>query len=92
VPAAATAFPHRDARFLLKHAVTVGGDADPTGATGWLAGSHELARPYATGGVYPNFPEPGLADSAYHGANTARLRRIRDTYDPDGLFRRGGFS
>jgi len=78
----ATAFPHRDARFLLKHSAT--GDAGE-----WLEGSFTLAHPYGTGGAYPNFPEPGRPDSAFHGANTERLHRIRAGYDPDGRFAAG---
>jgi hypothetical protein len=86
VPAVATAFPHRDARFLLKHSVTVAPGAGPAGALGWLADSHGLARPHATGGVYPNFPEPGLPATAYYGSNAARLQGIRAAYDPDAMF------
>ena len=78
VPVDATAFPHRDARFLLKQS------GDPA----WLARSWSLTHPYGTGGVYPNFPEPGLPDDAYYGANTARVRQIRRTYDPEGRFER----
>jgi FAD/FMN-containing dehydrogenase len=39
--------------------------------------------------VYPNFPDPDLEDSgrAYHGANLARLRRVKATYDPENVFR-----
>jgi Berberine and berberine like len=46
------------------------------------------AHPYGTGGAYPNFPEPGLSDTAYYGANTDRVHRIRAAYDPDGVFTR----
>jgi FAD/FMN-containing dehydrogenase len=83
VPADATAFPHRAERFLLKQSVTApaGEPVDP-----WLDESFALTRPYGSGGVYANFPEPGLADVAYHGANTTRLRKIRSAYDPDGVF------
>ena len=44
--------------------------------------SAALARPYGTGGVYPNFPEDGLDDlgAAYYGANTERLRAIGARY------------
>ena len=54
----ATAFAHRDARFLLKH-----GDRGRAGrgraGREWLARSWALAHPFGTGGVYPNFPEHG---------------------------------
>ena len=83
VPAAATAFPHRDATFLLKHSATVPPEAAPSP---WLESSFAITHPYGTGGVYPNFPEPGLPDTAYYGLNTDRLRAVHRAYDPDGHF------
>ncbi|SEE79661.1 FAD-binding oxidoreductase [Jiangella alba] len=82
VPVGATAFAHRDARFLVKHAVT---GPDPAG---WLDRSWAAAHPWGTGGVYPNFPDPRLDDPlrAYHGPNLARLRRVKAAYDPGGFF------
>ncbi len=87
VPARATAFAHRDARFLLKHAVTVESEQDT--ARRWLDRSWATVRPWGTGGVYPNFPDPYLADwaSAYHGVNHDRLRAVKAEYDPRGFFR-----
>jgi hypothetical protein len=92
VPAGATAFAHRDARFLLKHAVTVARDASTAereAARAWLARSWELARPWASGGAYVNFPDPDLEDwqSAYHGSNYERLRQVKRAYDPEGVLR-----
>lgn len=79
----ATAFPHRDARFLLKQTATV-----PPGATPgpWLDDSYALTRPYGTGGAYPNFPDPALPEQAYYLGNTARRARIRAAHDPEGVF------
>ena len=92
VPADATAFVHRNERFLLKQAVVVEPDApaaERRAARGWLDRSWSTAHPWGSGGVYPNFPEPGLADpdATYHGQNAERLRRVRRAYDPDGFFR-----
>ncbi|TDD98206.1 FAD-binding oxidoreductase [Jiangella asiatica] len=87
-PVRATAFAHRDARFLIKHAVTASSGSDGAAALAWLDRSWELARPSGTGGVYPNFPDPRLADPlpAYHGPNLERLRRVKARYDPAGFF------
>jgi hypothetical protein len=75
VPPEATAFPHRGELFLLKHAAI----GDPE----WVARSFATTRPHGTGGVYPNFPEPGLDERAYYGVNHERamtfLRRLRHT-------------
>ena len=80
VPVHATAFAHRDTRFLLKHASS---DRD------WLDRSWRIVRPWGTGGVYPNFPDPHLTDwaTAYHGDNLDRLRAVKARYDPQGFFR-----
>jgi FAD/FMN-containing dehydrogenase len=91
-PAAdATAFPHRDALFLLKQTVSVDPGADDDAreaARRWLDRSWATAHPFGTGGVYPNFPDPDLADEAgaYSGVNLARLLRVKARYDPDGFF------
>lgn len=92
VPADATAFVHRDARFLLKHTVAIVPDTSSEmqdDARRWLTRSWALAHPWGTGGVYPNFPDPDLADwaHAYYGANYDRLVRVKARYDPDNVFR-----
>jgi len=81
VPADATAFVHRGERFLLEHAAR---DGDQ-----WLGRSWALAHAFASGRVYPNFPDPDLDDwaAAYHGGNAERLRAVKRGYDPDRLFR-----
>jgi FAD/FMN-containing dehydrogenase len=90
VPSDATAFAHRDERFLLKQAVVVEPGADREDARRWLARSWELVHPWGSGGVYPNFPDPDFDDwsEAYHGGNRERLLRVRSSYDPDGFFAR----
>jgi FAD/FMN-containing dehydrogenase len=86
-----SAFAHRDARVLLKHAVAVDIDAGAGAratARDWLERSFAIVHPFGTGGVYPNFPEKGLADGprAYHAGNLERLAAIRERYDPDDVF------
>jgi FAD/FMN-containing dehydrogenase len=92
VPADATAFVHRDARFLLKQAAVVGPDANGAqrrAARSWLAESWALVHPWGTGGAYQNFPDPDLDDwaHAYYGDNLDRLVRVKAMYDPGDFFR-----
>jgi FAD/FMN-containing dehydrogenase len=92
VPADATAFAHRDERFLVQHLVQVSADAAPAeraAARDWLRRSWTLVHPWGSGGVYPNFPDPDLQnwEHAYHKTNYDRLRRAKAAYDPDGFFR-----
>ncbi|WP_152361356.1 FAD-binding oxidoreductase [Microlunatus speluncae] len=89
-PVAATAFAHRQARFLLKHTATIAPEpVAEAEARCWLDRSWETVHRWGTGGVYPNFPDPGLTDPerAYHGTNLDRLRRVKARYDPDRFFR-----
>jgi FAD/FMN-containing dehydrogenase len=90
VPAAATAFPHREELFLLEHSVVVPAGADPTAtdaARTWLSDSWELLHPHGSGGVYGNFPDPELPDEhrAYWGDNLERVRQVKEKYDPEGV-------
>ena len=84
----ATAFPHRDARFLLKPGAVLAPGADREAARRWLTRTWEIAHPHGTGGAYVNFPDPELEgwERAYHGDNLARLERVKADYDPDGIF------
>ncbi|TCC29985.1 FAD-binding oxidoreductase [Kribbella speibonae] len=79
IPVDATAFAHRTERFLLEHA---GPDRNA------VRRSWSIAHPYASGAVYPNFPDPDLTDwrTAYHGPNYPRLRDLKAEYDPAGVF------
>jgi len=87
----ATAFPHRQARFLAQEFVTFGHltAAQKQANQHWL---HELwhdLRPAASGFAYVNYIDPGLPDwqHAYYGANLKRLVKVKATYDPDDVFR-----
>ena len=87
----ATAFVHRNARFLLKHTAAIGVAASASeraAAHQWATRSWELVRPWGTGHVFPNFPDPDLDDwgRAYYGSNYERLLDVKARYDPDNLF------
>ena len=91
VSADATAFVHRDERFLLKHAVVIDPDAsrgERKTARRWLSRSWASVRPWGSGRVYPNFPDPDLEDwaQAYYGTNYDRLLRVKAQYDPGNIF------
>ena len=91
VPADSTAFPHRQELFLLEHSVVVpaGFEAAATeAARTWLSDSWELTHPSGSGGVYANFPDTDLPDEqrAYWRGNLERVRRVKEKYDPEGVF------
>lgn len=90
----ATAFVHRNERFLLKHATIIDAAAtaaERRAARQWLRRSWALVRPWGSGRVYQNFPDPELENwaEAYYGSNRDRLARVKRNYDPDGVFRFG---
>ena len=88
VAADATAFVHRTERFLLEHAAVH--PAPGSGAAArWVRASWNIAHPWGSGRVYPNFPDRDLAAwaEAYHGSNHDRLVRVKRAYDPERLLR-----
>ena len=92
VPPQATAFVHREEQFLVEHVAMVPPDAPASAARAarsWTHRSWQCVHEQASGGVYPNFPDLDLPDwrTAYYGANYERLRQIKSTYDPHGVFR-----
>ena len=88
VPADATAYPHRDAEYIM-NVHTRWTDAGQDGAcVGWAREFFDATAPFATGGVYVNFvsEDEGRAAAAY-GDNYERLAELKRTYDPNNLFR-----
>jgi FAD/FMN-containing dehydrogenase len=91
-PPQATAFPHRGQLFVLEHLITVhpgAADQDTRAAHQWVRRSWASVHRWGSGRVYPNFPDPELDDWgwAYYRENYARLRQVKASYDPDGVFR-----
>jgi EmrB/QacA subfamily drug resistance transporter len=86
LPPDATAFPHRNARYLVHHIASTSQASRP--ARAWVRGMRDIIHPYGTGGVYANFADPGLVDAerAYYGDNVRRLREVKLRYDPDNVF------
>jgi FAD/FMN-containing dehydrogenase len=84
----ATAFPHREARCLLKHAAVLAPGEDPGAARAWIDRAWEITHPHGTGGAYVNFPEDGLDPWApeYLGGNRERLLELKRRFDPEGVF------
>ncbi|TDD69348.1 FAD-binding oxidoreductase [Actinomadura rubrisoli] len=86
-----TAFPHRDALFLLS-LDTAWDPGDPPETVRanleWLTKLHRDMGEFAADASYINFSDPDLPGwrSAYHGPNLARLTEIKRRHDPDRVF------
>ncbi len=88
IPADATAYPHRDAEYVMNVHARWNGTSDDSTCIEWSREYFDETAPYATGGVYVNFVPEGEEplDSAY-GPNYERLVSIKRKYDPNNLFR-----
>jgi len=90
VPRDATAFPHRDAAYNLAIVSRWTDPAERDTHTQWARDTHAAVRPWATG-VYVNYLGVGEgADrvrEAYGDAHFRRLVAVKDTYDPENVFR-----
>ncbi|WP_208277344.1 FAD-binding oxidoreductase [Massilia oculi] len=88
-PPQATAYPHRDALYVMNVHTRWKDPADDERCVAWARDFFADATPYASGGVYVNFmpQDEGERTSDAYGASYARLAQIKATYDPDNLFR-----
>lgn len=89
VPPSATAYPHRDAEYVMNVHTRWEDAEDDERCTAWAREFFEATAPYATGGVYVNFmptDERERIRSAY-GENYDRLVALKGRYDPRNLFR-----
>jgi FAD/FMN-containing dehydrogenase len=85
----ATAFVHRDELFCIQYGAYFEGGAAQRASRSWISGAHKAMRPYVSGQAYQNYIDPSLTTwkRAYYGSNLARLRQVKQTYDPDFFFR-----
>jgi len=88
VPADATAYPHRDADFLVNITTRWADPALDDECIAWTREYFDALAPYATGGTYVNFTtEPeGERSMAYLG-NYERLVALKNEWDPENRFR-----
>lgn len=84
-----TAYPHRDANYVMNVHGRWDKAADDEKCIGWSREFFKETAPYATGGVYINFmteEETDRVGSAF-GSSYDRLKKIKQKYDPNNLFR-----
>jgi FAD/FMN-containing dehydrogenase len=89
VAADATAYPHRDAEFVMNVHTRWREPGQDAECVQWAREFFDQTAPHATGGVYVNFmpeDETDRTQGAY-GANFGRLAAIKAKYDPGNLFR-----
>ena len=90
VPAAATAYPHRDVNFIMNVHTRWSAPSEDATCIAWARGLYDAAAPFATGGVYVNFmpeDETQRVRAGAYGPNYDRLAKVKAKYDPRNLFR-----
>jgi FAD/FMN-containing dehydrogenase len=89
IAANATAWPNRNAHFIMNAHARWRDKAQDAASIAWARQLFEATTPFASGSVYVNFmpeDENDRVEKAY-GANHRRLAEIKRRYDPDNLFR-----
>lgn len=86
-----TAFPHRQALFLISMDTSwLPNEPFETVSTNleWLSTLHRSMGAFADDASYVNFADPDLDDwqQAYYGINAPQLARVKNHYDPDDVF------
>jgi FAD/FMN-containing dehydrogenase len=88
VDADATAYPHRDAEYVMNVHTRWENESDDAACMAWAREYFDATAEYATGGVYVNFvPEGEAPIAAAYGPNYDRLVELKRKYDPRNLFR-----
>jgi FAD/FMN-containing dehydrogenase len=85
----ATAFPFRNARWLINIPATWRDPADDEREIAWARATYAAIRPHLSEGSYVNFmgdDEDDTAAAAY-GHTIERLQQVKASYDPDNTFR-----
>ena len=84
----ATAWGHRDARYVLNVHGRWETDSDDASVIDWARAFFAASQPFASAGAYVNFmteEESDRVESAY-GASFPRLQEIKRKYDPENVF------
>jgi len=92
VAADATAFVHRNSKFLAQYtAHWADGASQQTidANVAWLDAFHAAMKASASGFAYQNYIDPTLKDweHAYYGTNFPRLKKVKGKFDPKNFFR-----
>lgn len=88
--AEATAYPHRDTEYVMNVHTRWQDPAQDAGCVAWAREFWEATAAEAEPGVYVNFVSEAKDEAqvrASYGGNYARLAAVKQTWDPENLFR-----
>src|SRR3954452_24152664 len=86
VPAEATAFPHREVKWLINIPATWEAAAETDEEIAWVRRTFAAIEPHATGGAYVNFMDADELATTGYGPTMQRLGEVKAKYDPDNVF------
>jgi FAD/FMN-containing dehydrogenase len=88
VHADTTAYPHRDALFVMNVHGRWNTPGEDQAGIAWARACFSATAPYATGGVYVNFLTADESDrvAAAYGNHYSRLVQVKSRYDPQNVF------
>ena len=88
IAADATAYAHRDAKFVLNVHGRWEQAKEDQKCIAWAREFFNASAPYASAGAYVNFmtAEEGDRVAAAYGSNYGRLAKIKKRYDPENVF------
>ncbi|MDD4564497.1 MAG: FAD-binding oxidoreductase [Eubacteriales bacterium] len=88
IPVDATAFPHRNVLFGLQYQSYWHEDEEADENIKWIEQFRTSMLPY-TRGAYRDYIDAMIVDwsDAYFGENLAKLKEVKQKYDPENLFR-----
>ena len=82
-----SAFIHRNASFVCSITGITQAECDDTEVIDWVNKSFDLLLPFFNGHSYQNYDMGnGSPLALYYGQHTARLKLLKQQYDPTGLF------
>ena len=89
VAAGATAFPHRDAGWLINIPASWRSPRDTDREIRWVRDTFAALRPLCSGGAYVNFMDHDeqASDQVAYGGTLRRLQQVKAAYDPQNVFR-----
>jgi FAD/FMN-containing dehydrogenase len=87
VAADATAFPYRDARWLINIPASWRDAADDEREIAWARATYAAVEWHLTGGAYANFMGTDDDDADAYVGTLGRLAEVKADYDPDNVFR-----
>jgi FAD/FMN-containing dehydrogenase/SAM-dependent methyltransferase len=83
----ATAFPFRQARWLINIPATWRDAADDEGEIAWARATYTAVQPFLTGGTYVNFMGDDEEAAGAYSGTIDRLQQVKAVYDPHNIFR-----